>query len=295
MDQNNITLPNEQKKEPPKELPEDLSKIMKDLEKELKELDLEQVEQSNNVTYEFSNSTNNVARAKGHDFYNTTSKTSGKTKIYYTPISKAHAHYKMIKPIVQLALGLGILIGFFNGLLFAKPFLQDAWTIIHQMQMILLLSLVDRYIPYYVEQLILQCSFSALSLFLFPVKILKSVPLFKALYPLEPDQALVNLGVTTGSTILSCIFLLFLLLALIMIHLFILSVCKGNTCKTLKKYIPKAYPRIFIETFIFVMIASMFEFKNFYEYDENGAKISIVFTCFVLFCEAMFLFLVLVS
>ena len=286
MDQDNITLPNEQKKEQnfTKELPEDLSKIMKDLEKELEELDLDQVNQSNNVT-----------RAKGHNFDNTTSKTSGEAVIYHTPISKAHAHYKMIKPIVQLALGLGILIGFFNGLLFAKPFLQDAWVIIHQMQMILLLTLVDGYIPYYVEKLILQCSFSALSIFLFPVKILKSVPLLKTLYPLEPDQALVNLRVTTGSTILSCIFLLFLLLTIIMIHLFILSVCKGNTCKTLKKYIPKAYPRIFIETFIFVMIASMFEFKNFYEYDENGAKISIVFTCFVLFCEAMFLFLVLVS
>ena len=276
-------------------MPEDLSKIMKDLEKELKELDLEQVEQSNNVTYEFSNSTNNVTRAEAHNYDNTTSKTSGEAVIDYTPISKAHAHYKMIKPIVQLALGLGILIGFFNGLLFAKPFLQDAWVIIHQMQMILLLTLVDGYIPYYVEKLILQCSFSALSIFLFPVKILKSVPLLKTLYPLEPDQALVNLRVTTGSTILSCIFLLFLLLALIMIHLFILSVCKGSIGETLKKYIPKAYPRIFIETFIFVMIASMFEFKNFYEYDENGAKISIVFTCFVLFCEAMFLFLVLVS
>ena len=133
-------------------------------------------------------------------------------------MNKVNTHYKLIKPIVFIALSLGILLGFANGLLFDKSFLQDAWSIIHQMQMILLLTLIDGNVKFYVIDLIIECSFSALSIFLFPEKMLKSMPLIKQLYSIEPDQYLLDLGVTTGSTIVSCILLLIILIALAIIH-----------------------------------------------------------------------------
>ena len=174
-------------------------------------------------------------------------------------MDKFHNRYKLIRPIVFIALSLSILLGFVNGLLFDKLFLQDAWTIIHQMQMMLLLSLINANVKPYVIDLIIQCSFSALSIFLFPVKIFRSFPLIKQLYTVEPDQHLMNLGVTTGSTILSCIFLISILFILVLVHLLALKLFQGQRSETLKRLIPKMYSRVFIETFIFVMIASMFE------------------------------------
>ena len=134
-------------------------------------------------------------------------------------MGKVHTRYKLVRVIVILTLSLGILLGFANGLLFDKSFLQDAWSITHQMQMMLLLTLINSNAKYEVENLILDCSFSALSIFLFPVKMLKSAPLIKQLHSIEPDQHLLNLGATTGSTVVSCIFLLLLLMALAIVIL----------------------------------------------------------------------------
>ena len=62
--------------------------------------------------------------------------------------------------------------------------------------------------------------------------------------------------------------------------------------ETYKKHILKVYPRVMIETFIFVMIASMFEIKN---HHEHGSNISMILTLLILICEAMFLSTVLAS
>ena len=207
-------------------------------------------------------------------------------------MSKVHTRYKLIKSWVSLILCLGILLGFINGLLFVKSFLQDAWSIIHQMQMMLLLTLINGNAEYYAGKLILDCSFSAFSIFLFPVEMFKSFPLIRHLYTVEPDQHLLDLGVTTGSTVVSCIFLVLVLSTLVLVHLSALKLFQGQRSDTLKRLIPKMYSRVFIETFIFVMIASMFEIKN---YNKNGSVISIIFTLLILLCEAMFILIVLLS
>ena len=194
-----------------------------------------------------------------HNLPNTNKNFSDDNNPSVPSMDKFHNRYKLVRPIVFIALSLSILLGFVNGLLFDKLFLQDAWTIIHQMQMMLLLSLINANVKPYVIDLIIQCSFSALSIFLFPVKIFRSFPLIKQLYTVEPDQHLMNLGVTTGSTILSCIFLISILFILVLVHLLALKLFQGQRSETLKRLIPKMYSRVFIETFIFVMIASMFE------------------------------------
>ena len=207
-------------------------------------------------------------------------------------MSKVHTRYMLIKSWVSLILCLGILLGFFNGLLFVKSFLQDAWSIIHQMQMMLLLTLINGNAEYYAGKLILDCSFSAFSIFLFPVEMFKSFPLIRHLYTVEPDQHLLDLGVTTGSTVVSCIFLVLVLSTLVLVHLSALKLFQGQRSDTLKRLIPKMYSRVFIETFIFVMIASMFEIKN---YNKNGSSLSIIFTLLILLYEAMFMLIVLLS
>ena len=158
--------------------------------------------------------------------------------------------------------------------------------------MMLLLTLLNTNIRYEVEKVIIQCSFSALSIFLFPVEIFKSIPLYKQLYTVKPDQHLSNLKATTGSTLINCIFLVLVLIILAIVYLLVHKFCKGGRTETIKKYILKAYPRILMETFIFVMIASMLEFKHF---NEDGSILSLFFTKLIFLLETMFICIVLRS
>ena len=236
--------------------------------------------------------TTEICTAWEYGFTLSSDSKSWEAKSSVSDMSKVHTRYKLIKSWVSLILCLGILLGFINGLLFVKSFLQDAWSIIHQMQMMLLLTLINGNAEYYAGKLILDCSFSAFSIFLFPVEMFKSFPLIRHLYTVEPDQHLLDLGVTTGSTVVSCIFLVLVLSTLVLVHLSALKLFQGQRSDTLKRLIPKMYSRVFIETFIFVMIASMFEIKN---YNKNGSSLSIIFTLLILLYEAMFMLVVLLS
>ena len=213
--------------------------------------------------------------------------------------------------MAQVIALLGICIGLITALFSTAP-AQDAWAIVHFLQLVLILPLVAISMNSEVKDFIVSNAFAALSVYILPLTAVKSNSLIKDLSFYQPDEYLRSLGWSSGSTFVNNFMLLMILLVIGVIH-FVLYLIKNKeskyksmVLKIYKFFMLTFYIRAAIELFMFNALMIFSEFKHYSETegadnfghqkaDEvdhiKGNFASIIFSCLMLIlCLSFLLF-----
>ena len=118
----------------------------------------------------------------------------------------------------QTVSGISIFLSFAMTLI-NVAFAQDAWALIHFLQLVLILPLIALAMSNKVKEFIASNAFIALSAYTLPLEAAKSIPLIKDLSFDQPDEYLRMLGWASGSTLVNNLLLLIIFLILGLIHL----------------------------------------------------------------------------
>ena len=225
----------------------------------------------------------------------------------YGPIYESAASTTMAQVITFI----GIFVGLTTALLSATP-AQDAWAIIHFLQLILVLPLVAISMNNKVKDFIVSNAFAALSVYILPLKAVKSNSLIKDLSFYQPDEYLRSLGWSSGSTLVNNFMLLIIISVLGIIHLVLYliknkqSKYQSMVVKIYKFFTLTFYIRTAIELFMFNTLMIVSEFKHYAEAEGadnfghqkagevnhiKGNFVSIIFSCLMLIlCLSFLLF-----
>ena len=209
--------------------------------------------------------------------------------------------------VTQVFVSLGICIGIAS-VFIAGTSLQGVWSIVHFLQLILLLPLVAISMSKNVKEFIASNAYAALAVY--PLSSAKSIPLFKDLSFDQPDEYLKILGWSSGSTLVNNIVLLMILIVLAIFHS--LSCLLNHklrseegrlsfTSSKVYRFLTFAvYIRILIEIYMFTALMIFSEIKYFIEYEdengkENGNPTSLSLSCILLILFLFLLVLVFIS
>ena len=221
--------------------------------------------------------------------------------------------------IVQVAAGASVSLGVLNAIV-GNPSTQSIWSIVDVMQIILMLPLIVKSMNYDVQNFILSNAFAAFSVYLMPLKVIKSMPLIKDLSFDQPDEYLRILGWSSGSALVNNLVLLMILFLLAIVHTLLCLLhyltknkegkCSSIILKAYRFFTFSVYIRIFIELYLFtvVMFASEVKYyiKNSGDEDfghqesgnENQVKgnyVSLIISCFIFVLLSLFMLLAFVS
>ena len=209
--------------------------------------------------------------------------------------------------VTQVFVSLGICIGIAS-VFIAGTSLQGVWSIVHFLQLILLLPLVAISMSKNVKEFIASNAYAALAVY--PLSSAKSIPLFKDLSFDQPDEYLKILGWSSGSTLVNNIILLMILIVLAIFHS--LSCLLNHklrseegrlsfTSSKVYRFLTFAvYIRTFIEIYMFTALMIFSEIKYFIKYEdedgkENGNPTSLSLSCILLILFLFLLVLVFIS
>ena len=145
---------------------------------------------------------------------NCTLNSSDSNESTYGPIYESTAS----TTVAQSVAGASIFVGFTTASV-SKGSTQDGWSVMHFVQLLLILPLIARATGEKVKEFIVSLSFFSLSAYSMPLEDIKSVFLINYISFDQPDEYLRMLGWSSGSTIVNNFLLLIILLALLLINL----------------------------------------------------------------------------
>ena len=218
--------------------------------------------------------------------------------------------------IVQAAAGLGIMIGFLAAL-FSGTSAQDAWSIIHFLQMVLFLPLMIKDMSDSIRDLIVSNAAFALSSYSLPISSVKSLFIGDLAFD-QPDKYLNDLGWSSGSTFVnSYLLIMFVILycvAIITLKLIAQLLYRSISSKTsmfisillkISRLSPLAiFVRIMFETYMITCLMAISELKYYFtnggknnfgyqEEEEEGKVRGNYISSFISFCIIMLAFALL--
>ena len=116
-----------------------------------------------------------------------------------------------------MLVGIGAILGLLSALL-GDNSAQDTWSIVHFMQLVMILPLVAKFMKGKAEEFIVANALSTLSIYPLPIETIESIPLIRDLSFDQPDEYLRNLGLLSGSTFVNNFILLSILFILAIVH-----------------------------------------------------------------------------
>ena len=215
---------------------------------------------------------------------------------------------------VQIAVTGHLIFGFL-GSLFSSDSLQDIWSTINVIHLVLLLPLISRSMHGKVKNFIISNAFPTLYYYFLPATVIQSLPLIKDLTFDQPDDYLRKLGWQSGSTLVNNIVLVMILILLCLVHLLICLLqcvknkstkCNARVLKLNRFFTFTPYIRIFIQLYLFTTLMLASEIKY---YIENGAEdptssenkqvrgnhTSLSISCVLFMLQLLFLFVAYIS
>ena len=175
-----------------------------------------------------------------------------------------------------MLVGIGAILGLLSALLGGNS-AQDTWSIVHFMQLVMILPLVAKFMKGKAEEFIVANAFSTLSIYPLPIETIESIPLIRDLSFDQPDEYLRNLGLSSGSTFVNNFILLSILFILAIVHFLscLLYLWTRNKEGKFSSMVLKVYRfftftfyiRIFILIYMFTLLMVVSEIKY---YVENG-------------------------
>ena len=205
--------------------------------------------------------------------------------------------FTIIIGINQAILILGIALSFGNAIL-TKSSYHSTFAIIHQVQLLLLLPMIAKYMSNTVENFILSMGYLAFQTsFKTTISILLIQPIFDEFNLPQKDKYLQALGLQSGSTYLNYFGLVPIFFSIGIIHIYMLCryqnyVRQRNRkqrcmAKFLQFLTYSLYIRIAIEVFTFTLVCSLSEIKYFTYYDEGSTVSMILAWVLLLVCISL--------
>lgn len=197
------------------------------------------------------------------------------------PIPQAVYRLTVEVAIAQAAAGLGVMIGFLTALVTGTSS-QDAWSIVHYLQIIMFLPLMINTMDGRLRDLIVSNAFFALSSYSLPAESVESLFIRNLAFE-QPDEYLGDIGWSSGSTLVNSylliVFVIFYFIVIVTLKLIAQLLYRSISSKTsmfdqillkVSRMSPLAMlARIMFEVYMITCLMAVSELKYYF---TNGGK-----------------------
>ena len=198
-----------------------------------------------------------------------------------------------------MAAGAAVALSGFSSL-FSGSSPQGAFLVTNQMQLFLLLPLMAKFMSYKVKEFLLSCKFFTLSISLIIMIEIDFVKKFVNLLDFkQPITYLEELGMDSGSSFIINSGCIISILWFIPLHWLLLScsfASEKRNCvqklisKTFTYFTFSIYIRVLIQTYVFIVLSTMYEIKNYMYYNKGKqSSVIIAFSIFIIWPLLIFI------